>query len=133
MYPLFIFCNINREIVLEILVEGLWESFGNVMKNLYEPWERLSVDLRCFVPAKRPWSLALNNRILMNVWWWHDEEGQLFGISYSETAIPLPINCWRVKVSEYEIELFDVRRRQPTHARQKTNTTRHRSLFYIYS
>jgi len=32
MYPLYIFWNINREIVLEILVEGLWESFGKVME-----------------------------------------------------------------------------------------------------
>jgi len=32
MYQLFIFCNINREIVLEILVEGLWESFGKVIE-----------------------------------------------------------------------------------------------------
>jgi len=30
MYPLFIFC--NREIVLEILVIGLWKSFGKVLE-----------------------------------------------------------------------------------------------------
>jgi len=33
MYPLFIFCKtVNREIVLEIQVEGLWKSFGKVME-----------------------------------------------------------------------------------------------------
>jgi len=33
----------------------------------YMVFEQFSVNLRCFVPAKRPWSFALNNRILINV------------------------------------------------------------------
>jgi len=47
-------------------IQGVWKLF-HCSSWLYTGLRTISVNLRCFVPAKRPWSLALNNKILMNV------------------------------------------------------------------
>jgi len=48
------------------IIQGVWKLF-HFFCEFIPVLEWFSVNLHCFVPTKCPWSLALNNRILMNV------------------------------------------------------------------
>jgi len=49
-----------------------FRNYFTFLREFIRFLERFSVNMRCFVPAKRPWSLAFNNRISMFWWWRHN-------------------------------------------------------------